>query len=174
MSFAFKDKKPSKYPIPNLSFKVRALGEAMDCLSAHNLVFSVTIDRSETYPWKPIHQALIDQLGKYKYSLKFNDDDIGGQFTRLSWDILAQKKPSKTGKATKYLFEPGLVGPDSFTVEFLSDQAFDPKMENPNNDHLFILIGLSLLVSITRHVLIVCSRPEIGARQRPYFRWPMP
>ncbi|KAF8325601.1 hypothetical protein F5887DRAFT_925579 [Amanita rubescens] len=141
VSSTFKVKKPSVYPIPNVSFKVRALGEAMDCLSMHDLVFPVMINRSETYPWKPIHQALIEQLGKYRYNLKFNDDDLGVQFTCLSWDILAQKKPNKKGKSAKYLFEPGLAGPASFTLEFLSEQAFDPDMENRNNDHLFILIG---------------------------------
>lgn len=118
----------------------------MDCLSAHDLVFSVTIDPSEADPWRPIHQALVEQLGRSKYSLKFYDNDLGGQFTRLSWDILAQKKPNKKGKATKYLFEPGLVGPGSFTFKFLSDQAFDPEMESPNNGHLFILISSSRLL----------------------------
>jgi hypothetical protein len=146
----------------------------MDCLSAHDLVFSVTIDPSEAYPWKPIHQALVEQLRRYKYSLKFNDDDLGGQFTRLSWDILAQKKPSKKGKATKYLFEPGLVGPDSFTFKLLTEQAFEPERESPNNDHPFILIGSSHLVPNSSCLLIVDPRPEIGAHQRPYFGRAMP
>jgi hypothetical protein len=143
--FTFKVKKPSAYPIPSLSFKVRALGEAMDCLSVHDLVFPVTIDRGETYVWKPIHQALIEQLRKYRYSLKLNDDNLGIQFNRLSWDILPQNKLNKKGKSAKYLFEPGLAGPASFTLEFLSEQAFDPDMENRNNDFPFILISLSLL-----------------------------
>lgn len=138
----------------------------------HDLVFPVTIDRGETYVWKTIHQALIEQLRRYKHCLKFNEDDLGVQFNRLSWDILAQKKPNKKGKSAKYLFEPGLAGPASFTLEFLREQAFDPDMENQINDHSFILIGLCGLVLTTQHLLINGSRPKTGACQRPHFGWP--
>jgi hypothetical protein len=128
------------YPVPEPSFTARDLGEVMECLSEHNLVFPVAISRDDIYPWKTINSTLHEQLGIHNYTFTLYDGDVGEQFTRLSWDILAQKK-SRKGKNVKLTFQAGLAGPSTFTIQFLCEQALSVEIENPINDHPFILIG---------------------------------
>jgi hypothetical protein len=131
----------SIYPVPETSFTPRNLGEVMECLLEHHLVFLVIIARSESRPWEPINNALYEQLSKHGYVLTRRQGDVGQQFTRLSWDILAQK-PNRKGKNVKHTFQAGIAGPASFTFDFLVEQGELPELEDPPNEHPFILIGL--------------------------------
>jgi hypothetical protein len=127
----------SVYPVPETSFNPHDLGEVMDCLLERHLVFSVIIAHSESHPWEPINNALYEQLNKHGYVLTRRQGDVGQQ----SWDILAQKK-NKKGTNVKHTFQAGIAGPTSFTFDFLDKQAEQVELENPANEHPFILIGL--------------------------------
>ncbi|KAF8346155.1 hypothetical protein F5887DRAFT_916839 [Amanita rubescens] len=138
--FVVKKPMSSVYPVPETSFNRRDLGEVMQCLLEHHLVFSVIIARSEGHPWEPINNALYEQLDKHGYVLTRRQGDVGQQFTRLSWDILAEKK-NKKGKNVKHTFQSGIAGPTSFTFDFLDEQGTPVELENPANEHPFILIA---------------------------------
>jgi hypothetical protein len=156
-----------KTPVqPNLT--TRELGEVVERLSENNLVFPIIIPHTTIYnPWQIIDRTLHEQLEMHGIQLPRRDGDVGDQFTRLSWDVMAPKK-SRRGQIVKYTFQTGTAGPTSFTADFLREQALPVDLGPQTTDVQFILIGLSLYSFCLHHLVIPSHSPQISAPQRPH------
>jgi hypothetical protein len=134
------------------SFTNRNIAEVVECLIKSNLVFPVTLDRTQERPWEGINADFHEHLSTHGFDLKSRDGDDGKTFNLLSWDVMTKSK-----RQEKIKYQGGKQDWQSFNVEFVSKEAIQVNLQNETNDKAFLFLGIS-----PSQMILLSSHPSFS------------